>query len=166
MARSGSVGVSLYEIVCNNVDYYVEFPNEDEKDCEKKKISGEVQRELVDGLHAVMIKKKEEIRREKKIRVEEAVCYDDKNVKSLGVKEGRNTVLTEVRKWEKGGVISSTVRRNQGVVIRDDDGTEKSEMEVDAGRMLKGCGGWPGPANECYFLELSRICLFLDSYRA
>lgn len=97
LARSGKLEGSLKEISCDNVNYYVEFPIEDDVEGGRRSIGGEVQKELVENLQAVALKKKEEIKRGKKVRTGTASNLVASNARevSYGKEDGGMSLMKE-----------------------------------------------------------------------
>lgn len=62
LVRSGKMCSPLSDINCNNVDYFVEFPIEEDVESVKRRLSGEMHNELVENFKAVVLKKNDEVR--------------------------------------------------------------------------------------------------------
>lgn len=102
---------------------------------------------MVDGLSVVSIKKLNEERKGKKVKVDvilegagkfEKGLVVDSNVHQAAGNDRRNTVLAEIKKWnDRNGsgsdVMCEAIRKKEGVFSFGDEKNAVSE----------GCGGWP-----------------------
>lgn len=111
------------ELKCENMNYFVEFPLEEDGDSLKRRLSGVGQGELVDVLRAVSLRREGESRKGKKVRacidVSSAVSFSEgagallKNKKTVDKERGR-CVLEEVKKWNEREVKMSELSAGVG----------------------------------------------------
>lgn len=153
LARGGDLCSNVDEISCSNVDYFVEFPKEDLGDNMKRRMSGEIQKELVDNMKAVNLKKNVSGRNGKKARAgglnrESVVSGKEVYVsKEAVIIEKKFSVLNEVKRWELGELsrLADSVSPVNAVAGRFSFGATGKEVscEVD-----EGCSGWPQAATK------------------